>query len=80
MKISYSFGNNNFCEKEQDWQPEECESKGGHCWVEYQSQYGTSTGNGSWFPPRERTCKHCGLRQELEIIHQENWTTKICQN
>ena len=71
MKIYYNIDDQTWCEKEQDWAVEECESKGGHCWVEYQGCVSTN----SYPSPRTRTCKHCGLKQELEVIHQENWKT-----
>ena len=65
MKFTYPIDDRTTCEKEQDWQPEECESKGGHCWVEYQHPFSNSE--------RERNCKHCGLKQTLRIEHNEIW-------
>jgi len=69
MKISYPINDQTWCEKEQDWSPEECEDKGGHCWIEYQSRVGLN----DVFPPKQRTCKHCGLKQTLRVEHNEIW-------
>ena len=71
MKIIYPTGQNSYMEKETEYSVEECPKFGGHCWVEFQSQMGYGNSNGSWFPTKERTCKHCGKKQTLKVIPQE---------
>lgn len=77
MKFTYQTSDNSWTEKESDWSVEECEKNSGHCWVEFQSQAGCGNSNGFWFPPKERTCKHCGKKQALKVIPQEQlWEDK----
>ena len=78
MKFTYPTSQNSWVEKEPNWSVEDCPKNGGHCWVEYQDPSSIGYGSGrSWSPPRERTCTHCGKRQELKIIPEAQlWEDK----
>lgn len=65
MKISFQTDVGTTIIKETDFSVEDCPKYGGHCWVEYQSMDVTG------FSQKERTCKHCGLKQTLHIIPEK---------